>query len=323
MPRCAEMAPAGHRVFSVSEQPAVEPLPHGAAIRTARQRAGVSLREVARRLDVSPATLSAVERGLTPLTVSRLGQIAAVLGVPAESLLARPEEEPAHTGRPTDDHHQPSEEGADRTRWREFSDLNLDPVIRSAITAFVRTGYHGATVRQIATGVGMSVPGVYHHYPSKQALLVAILDVTMDDLRWRVIAARDEGGTPSERFARMVEALALFHMLRRDLAFIGASEMRSLDEPDRTRITGLRNEVQYLLDAVIAEASRAGEFSTPYAHAAARAVSTMCTSLPTWFQTDGPSAPQDVACEYAQFALAIMRDQTSATPPTAKEGVCR
>lgn len=289
-------------MFSMSEQVVIDPLLQGAAIRTAREHAGVSLREVARRLEVSPATVSAVERGRTPLTVARLRQIAAVLGVSAQSLLAPPDEPaPADDGRRRED-------PVSRTEWRTFSDLELDAVMRSAIRAFVRIGYHGATMRQIATGAGMSVPGLYHHYPSKQALLVAVLDVTMGDLRWRVNAAQDEGGSPAQQFARMVEALALFHMLRRDLAFIGASEMRSLEEPNRSRIADLRNEVQYVLDAVVADAIEVGEFSTRHAHAAARSVSTMCTSLSTWFQIDGPSTPQEVAREYAQFALAIMRD---------------
>lgn len=292
----------------MTEQFIVGQAPEAAAIRLARERAGVSLREVARRIAVSPATLSALERGRTPLTITRLRQIAAVLGIPADSLLSGPEP-PARTstrhdgpaGRPS---------GPRPTAWREFSGLDLDPVLRSAARTFVETGYHGATVREIAAGAGMSVPGLYHHYPSKQAILVALFEVTMDDLRWRVVAARGEGGSPAQQFARMVEALALFHTLRGDLAFIGASEMRSLAEPERTRIAGLRNEVQYLLDAVVTDAMATGEFTTSHPHEAARAVSTMCTSLPTWFRIDGPLTPQTVAGDYARFALAIMRDQS-------------
>lgn len=288
----------------MSEHWPLDPASQGTAIRVARKRAGLSLRELARRIGVSPATISAVENGRTPLTVERLGQIADVLGVRARALLA-PQREPGR-----DAEHRTHPHRTEDTHWRQFSALALDPVIASAIRAFVDTGYHGATVRDIAAGAGMSVPGLYHHYPSKQALLVTILEVTMDDLRWRVIAARDEGRTPSEKFGHMVEALALFHTLRTDLAFIGASEMRSLEEPDRSRITDLRNEVQYLLDAVVAEGIAAKEFATGHPHEAARAVSTMCTSLPTWFRIDGPSTSQAIAGEYAAFALSIMRDQT-------------
>src|SRR5438874_2494033 len=86
----------------------------------------------------------------------------------------------------------------------------------------------GLSLRQTADRAGMSVPGVYHHYREKQDLLVRALDLTMDELHWRVRAARSDGTNAVERLTHTVEALALFHTRRRGLAFIGASEMRSL-----------------------------------------------------------------------------------------------
>ncbi|MFD4183721.1 TetR/AcrR family transcriptional regulator, partial [Rhodococcus sp. NPDC058514] len=137
--------------------------------------------------------------------------------------------------------------GGARGEWRAFPALRIDPVLAAAIDSFVETGYHGATMRSLAGRAGMSVPGVYHHYRDKQELLVRALDLTMDELHWRVRAARDEGATAIARVALIVEALALFHTHRRELAFIGASEMRSLEPANRARISASRNQVQYLL----------------------------------------------------------------------------
>ena len=131
-------------------------------------------------------------------------------------------------------------------------------MLAGAIKAFVATGYHGASMRSIAQFANMSVPGVYHHYPSKQDLLVKILDITMMDLLWRLQRARDDGNNPIERVALVVEALALFHTRRSDLSFIGASEMRSLEPHHYRRIARLRNDVQDLLDTEIAAAITAG-----------------------------------------------------------------
>ena len=58
--------------------------------------------------------------------------------------------------------------------WRLYGDIELDPVLRAALEAFVETGYHGATVRDIARRAGLSVPGIYHHYATKQDMLLAI-----------------------------------------------------------------------------------------------------------------------------------------------------
>ena len=137
----------------------------------------------------------------------------------------------------------------------------------------------------------MSVPGVYHHYPSKQDLLVKVLDITMMDLLWRLQHARDDGNNPIERVALVVEALALFHTRRSDLSFIVASEMRSLEPHHYRRIGRLRDDVQHLLDTEIAAAITAGDLAVNYRRDAGKAIATMCTALVQWFQADGLTTP--------------------------------
>lgn len=271
----------------------------GAAIRAARLARGLSLRALAARVGVSPATMSALETGRTPLTVDRLGEVAQVLDVPAARLLVGdpvPAPEPAAADPGGDD-------------WRAFGALGLDPALAAALRVFVARGYHAATMREVAAEAGLSVAGVYHHYTSKQDMLVRLLDLTIADLRWRLIAARDEtaDGGESGRFARMVEALALFHALRADLAFLGASEMRSLAPAERARITALRDEVQHLLDEQAQRAVAADGVAPVDVRTATRAVATMCTSLPSWFRPDGPLSAEQVARRYAEYAVALLR----------------
>lgn len=275
----------------------------GAAIRETRHHRGISLRELARRVSVSPGTVSAVETGKVGVTLDRLRSIAAALEAPVTALIQGVDAENPQV------HDGPEAEttcGYDSDDWRSFAPLSLDPVLRAAIDAFVATGYHGATVRSIAARAGMSVPGVYHHYRSKQQLLLAILELTMDDLLWRVLAARAEGTGSGSRVALVVEALALFHTYRHDLAFIGAGEMRSLQPSNRRRIADLRNTVQHLLDTEIADGVRDGAFGTASPHTAGRAIATMCTSLPQWFNIDGTVTPEAVAAEYSRLALAVL-----------------
>ncbi|MET9215572.1 MULTISPECIES: TetR family transcriptional regulator [unclassified Nocardia] len=272
----------------------------GARLRAARTAAGLSLRETARRIEVSAATLSAIETGKTGVSVPRLRSLATELGTTTQWLIGEPAArapEPRPRGTAPDQ---------DARAWREFPPLDIDPVLAAAIDSFVETGYHGATMRSIAQRAGMSVPGVYHHYRDKQALLVRALDLTMDELHWRVDAARREAGTGRDRVTRVVEALALFHTHRRELAFIGASEMRSLEPADRRRITISRNEIQYLLDADIDSALTEQQRSTEHARAAGRAIATMCTALPQWFRLDGPATPEQIATDYADFALGVL-----------------
>lgn len=262
----------------------------GAAVRRAREQRGTSLRTLASQLEVSPATLSAIEHGRTPLSVERLQQIAGLLDIPAALLLRG--EVPVAAPAP-----DPGAPGA----WRHFGDLALGGTLEAAVRLFVRRGFHATSMRDIAAEAGLSVAGIYHHYPSKQHLLVALMDVTMTEIRWRVLAAREEGATASEAFELMVESLALFHAVRGDLAFLGASEMRGIEEPDLTRVTALRDEVQHLIDDQAALAFPGRKVRT-----ACRAIATMCTALPSWFRPDGPLGAEQVARTYAGFGVALV-----------------
>lgn len=259
----------------------------GLRLRDARRAAGLTVREVARALQVSAGTWSAVENGRTKIDEVRLEKAAGILGTDPSTLCGATV--PA------------------RVSWREFPPLRLDPALTGALGAFVELGFHGATIRDIANRAGLSVPGVYHHWPSKQDLLVALLDFTMEDLLTRARAARAEADRPPERFARLVECLALYHTHRRELGFIGASEMRSLEEPGRIRIVTLRQEMQHMVDDEVVEGCRRGLMTTPVPREAARAVVTMCTALPQWWSASGPSSPEAVAGQYVEFALEVVR----------------
>ncbi|MFZ2240266.1 MAG: TetR family transcriptional regulator, partial [Gordonia amarae] len=211
----------------------------GPAIRAARTRASTTLRVLADAIGVSVGTMSAIETAKVALTTDRLDAIAAVLGVRSADLLEPPPERVE----------SPALATGERPSWRRFDELHLDPALRAAIEVFTEFGYHGATMRMVATAADSSVAGIYHYHRSKQGLLVTLANLTIDDLEWRVAAADAAGDTPAARFGLMVEALALFHASRRDLALITATEMRSLEEPDRARIVGRRRAIQSRLDA--------------------------------------------------------------------------
>lgn len=256
----------------------------------------MSLRALARRIDVSPATMSAIENGKTGITLDRLQQIADVLETDASALVSsasslRAPRHPARGPQPRNDD------------WRAFPDLTIDPVMQAAIDAFVSVGYHGASMRTIAGLCDMGVSSVYHHYPNKQELLFAILTVTMDDLVWRMQAARDEGRDALERVRFLTTALALYHTRRIELSFIGASEMRSLSPKNRSRIVADRDLVQAIFETAVAAAIKEGSARVPESRTPSRAIVTMCTALASWFRPHGRSTPEEIAEEYAEIAL--------------------
>jgi AcrR family transcriptional regulator/DNA-binding Xre family transcriptional regulator len=277
----------------------------GAQVRTARTAKGLSLRGLSRSLDISPATLSQIENGRTGLTVHRLSRIADALDLTVAEIMdtvvtpdAVPQEKSPDVAPPRP---------GPVVHWRRYGPLEFDPVLAAALEEFLAIGYHGATVRGIAARCGLSVSGIYHYYTRKQQMLVMLLDFTMNDLLARARAAQSEGRDPVERFSLLVENLVLYHTHRRELGFVGVSEMRSFEAENRQKIAELRTVQQRMVDHEVEDAVRRGRFRADHPHEAARAVVTMCTALPTWWRPDGPLSPEQVAEQYVGIALDMMR----------------
>ena len=50
-----------------------------------------------------------------------------------------------------------------------------DRLIEAALQQFTATGYHGASMRQIAEAAGVAVGGIYNHFASKEEMLKAVV----------------------------------------------------------------------------------------------------------------------------------------------------
>lgn len=191
--------------------------------------------------------------------------------------------------------------------WREYGVSDIPVPLAAALAVFVEQGYHGTSVREIARRAGLSVPGLYHHYPSKQAMLVGLMTAAMDELIARSKQAEYEAGpSPRARFDAVVESLLLFHMYRRDQAFLGSTEIRSLEPANRDEYVGRRDEQQRMLDAIVATGIEAGDFELTGHEDASRAVTSMCVGVAGWYRPDGPLNPAELAETYLAIARRIV-----------------
>ena len=139
------------------------------------------------------------------------------------------------------------------------------------------------------------MPGLYHHFRSKQEILRAVMDAAMDELLGRSEAAlRDAGDEPDARFDALVESFVRFHMFRRPQAFVGSSEIRSLEPENRAAYVARRDAAQRLLEEVVAQGAASGVFATEHPDEVARAISSLCVGVASWYRPDGPSTPDQI-----------------------------
>lgn len=287
----------------------------GLDFRHARSEKGMTQHALAVRLGVSTSAVSALENGRAVLGADRLVEAARLLDLDLAALAPAGAAVLAGDGQGA--RHRDDQGAAD---WREFAPPHLDAPLEGALAAFLEVGYHGATIRDIAARAGLSVPGLYHYYPNKHALLAELLRLTMDDLIARCQAARAEGEGTAERFALLVECLALFHVHRRRLGVIAYSEARSLLPDAREQHLEARRQVQRMVVDEVERGRSEGLFHTPEAHVAARAVVAMCMALPQWFSERGPSPAEEIARQHVGVAFDVVRCPDERRPAAGRRG---
>jgi AcrR family transcriptional regulator len=195
---------------------------------------------------------------------------------------------------------------------RSPSDVNSDQqILDAALRCFADKGYHGSTIREIAERAGVSVAGLYHHFPSKRHLLERLMDDTMDALIAATERAVDEIEDPVALLRATVAAHVRFHIEFQQQSFVGNTELRSLVSPARERIVRKRDRQRALFDKAVARGLASGAFRTEYPAEATRAVVTMCTAVATWYRPDRPLSPDQLVDRYCELALRMVSDPTT------------
>lgn len=185
----------------------------------------------------------------------------------------------------------------------------------AALDLFVERGFHGTSMRDIALRAGTSVSHLYYYHPSKddilEAMMVAIVDDLLALLGEALAAAGDD---PADRLRAVVEAQVRFHCERRAEAFVGRSELRSLDGEKRAHVVARYDRVTALFRAVVDDGVRLGRFDCDDRKEATSAILSMCNGVSTWYSRTGRLTPATIAGRYAGLVLRMV----GAGPPGAK-----
>ena len=200
-------------------------------------------------------------------------------------------------------------EERDFTQWRHYDvDPELPDVLKAALNLFVTLGYHGTSVRAIAMEAGMTVPGLYYHFETKQAMLVALLRRSNSELRLRgEVALSEAGDNPRDRFIALIENLVLYMTNRHQLAHL-AREIRGLTEPFKSRHIEMRDELKATVLTEVIAGRALGYFSVDDPHEATRAVLVLCEGVAEWYRPGGLKSPDEIASRYVRFALSLVED---------------
>ncbi|WP_162005709.1 TetR/AcrR family transcriptional regulator [Dictyobacter vulcani] len=176
-----------------------------------------------------------------------------------------------------------------------------DSILAAAVQLFAQYGYHAAPLRDIARIAGIQAASIYHHYPSKQALLVEIMETHMQRLNTSLEYILKETDDPLQRLHDAIANHIRLHTTYKAEFFIIDTEMRALEEEHRPYILGLRDKYEALLQELLLDGMERDVFRRSDVKIASYAMIAMCTEVATWFRPDGRLSVQQVITIYRQF----------------------
>ena len=177
----------------------------------------------------------------------------------------------------------------------------------AALLLFSEQGFHGTTIRQIGKGAGVSVALMYHYFGSKHDILVALVNDACDDLINSIAEANATTNLdPVERLRSLVRAHVTHEATHRRISFVANTEVRSLNEDAKAAFIIKRDFVQHQYEEIIMTGIDEGRFAVAHSHETAIALATMCTAVNTWYNSEGPMTPIEIAHCYCDIAIRIV-----------------
>jgi AcrR family transcriptional regulator len=180
-------------------------------------------------------------------------------------------------------------------------------ILKSAAAAFKRLGYHGATLEQIAAALRMKKGNLYYYFRSKEDILFACHQYSVDRLLEGLKAIEKGDLPPDQKLRRLIVAFvntilddlhgtALFL----DIKVLGPRRLKLAierrDEFDR----GVRRVLEQGVDWGVFD-PRVDPKLLSFAILGA------VNWIPRWYSPEGPASSQEIADRFADYLIAGLR----------------
>jgi AcrR family transcriptional regulator len=134
-------------------------------------------------------------------------------------------------------------------------------ILDAAAQLLSHKGYEATTVRAIATQVGIKAGSIYHHYPSKDAIVVAVVNEGVRVVLDAVEAALDAlppDASPRDQVEKAVRAHLLSSLENSEYTSASIRAFAFLPPHIRTSCSTERRKYEDVWRSIVADAARAG-----------------------------------------------------------------
>ncbi len=181
--------------------------------------------------------------------------------------------------------------------------MTREQIIETAAQVFRQKGYHGASMNDIADAVHLQKASLYHHFSSKQEILLEILGKALQLLLDRISPIAEQSAPADKKLRAMIREYLTILVDNIDLAAVLLFEHRSLERRQHARHIPNRDKFEALWRDVIAEGVSKKILRCDDPPMAVRALLGQMNWTITWFSPHGKKSIDRVADDYSNLLL--------------------
>lgn len=183
-------------------------------------------------------------------------------------------------------------------------------ILREAAALFRRRGYRATSMADLAEAVGITKSSLYHHFPSKDALLLEICQITVDRTMPMIEAILASDLPPAEKLEQAITTHLVEGLRDRDNLACFVQEGRNLEPIGLEAYLAKRDRYERLFRDILTEGMHVGAFRTLDVRLTAMALLGMCNSSVAWYRPGGGYPPEVIAKHFADLAVrAVVADE--------------
>jgi len=190
--------------------------------------------------------------------------------------------------------------------WADVPAATSRALQLAAVEAFAVRGYHGTSLRDIASGSGLSTAALYVHFDSKQDLL---FEISSRGHRCALRVVEAAAALPMDTVAvtsALIYAFTRWHAEQSTMARIVQYEGAALAPEHLPRIIELRRQADRAVRGVLDRGVEDGSFDTPDVRGACAAVLSLGIDVARWYVPGGPYTPDALGRLYADLGLRML-----------------
>ncbi len=182
-------------------------------------------------------------------------------------------------------------------------DNRRDDLLRAAARLFNEKGFEGASMRAIADAVGMRCGSPFYHFPSKQALLCAVMEEGLRQGLARTEAALNPKLSARDQFKKLVRVhLGILLEEGNDFIPVMLYNWRALDEDNKARLIQTKDRYDEIWQAMIVRLQDEGLLNKKTKIARLMTLGAM-NFITTWYKPGGKWTIDTLTSEVVEFFI--------------------